>query len=98
MVGTNWNRWGNGGYASAPRDQTVSLPFYWLFLCFPFYRHCIYYRRKSRKYYYSRDEFCVVREQSGREEVKCQLERALEKEYRLVIVDPPWLGDQAIRY
>lgn len=40
----------------------------------------------------------MVREQSGREEVKCQLERALEKEYRVVIVDPPWLGDQTIRY
>ena len=40
----------------------------------------------------------MVREQQGsREEVKCQLERALEKEYQLVIVEPPWQGDHALR-
>ena len=58
----------------------------------------LYLLPQKESKYYSRDEFCVVREQSGREEVKCQLERALEKEYGLVIVDPSWLGDQAIRY
>lgn len=48
--------------------------------------------------YYSRNEYCVVREGSGgREEAKCQLERALERQYKLVIVEPQWQGDHAIR-
>ena len=47
--------------------------------------------------YYSRAEFYVVREGSGGEAVKCQLEQALEKAYKLVIVEPTALGDQALR-
>ena len=40
----------------------------------------------------------MVREQSDeREKAKCELEQSLEKEYRLIILEPPWLGDQALR-
>lgn len=48
---------------------------------------------------YSRSEYFVVREQSGRgkDEAKCQLERALERQYQLVIVEPHWQGDRVIR-
>ena len=40
----------------------------------------------------------MVRETpGGKEAAKCQLERALEKQYRLVIIEPSWQGDHAIR-
>ena len=40
----------------------------------------------------------MIREQSDeREKAKCQLEQSLEKKYRLIIIEPLWLGDQALR-
>ena len=49
--------------------------------------------------YYSRSEYCVVREEAAgsRDEAKCQLERALERQYQLVIVEPQGQGDRVMR-
>ena len=46
---------------------------------------------------YGREEYCVVREQAAREEAECQLEVALEKQFKVIIVEPAWLGDQTLR-
>lgn len=39
----------------------------------------------------------MVRERPEKEEVECQLEAALEKGFKVIIVEPPWLGDQTLR-
>ena len=39
----------------------------------------------------------MVRERPEKEEAECQLEAALEKGLKVIIVEPQWLGDQTLR-